>query len=100
MSRALGSQMRVIFYATQICASAKSRSRPGFNRSRNSVAFSKDFRVNRRHNIAPIEYGPAESAKFARASKKTSEEMRCHNFLFLLILAIRVGFESNSMDPQ
>ncbi len=31
-----------------------SRSRPGFNRSRNSIAFSKDFRANRLRNIAPL----------------------------------------------
>ena len=28
------------------------------------------------------------------------EEMRSNYFLFLRILAIRVGFETNSMDPR
>ena len=34
------------------------------------------------------------------ASKKTPEKMRSKFFLFLRILAIRVGFETNSMDPR
>ena len=45
-------EMRVIFCEIQVCGSVKSRSLRGFNRSRNSIAFSKDFRVNRRRNIA------------------------------------------------
>ena len=82
------------------CASVKSRSRRDFNRSRNSIAFSKDFRVNRRHNIAPPGYAPAGSAKSERRARKTPEKMRSKYFLFLRILAIRVGFETNSMDPR
>src|SRR5262249_41570078 len=97
---ALGSQMLVISCATQMSASVKLRSRPGFNRSRNSIAFSKGFRVNLRHNIAPVHYSAAKSAEFTQADRKTPEKMRSHNFLFLHILAIRVGFERNSMDPR
>jgi hypothetical protein len=32
--------------------------------------------------------------------RKNLKKMRCHNFLFLRILAFRVGFETNSMDPR
>ena len=56
----LADRVMVAFCATRIYASARLRSRSGFNRYLNSIAFSKDFRVNRRHNIAPLRQTPAK----------------------------------------
>ena len=78
---------------------SEARSPLVFSRSRNSIAFSRDFLVHRRHNI--VHRLPAcRQDTGNKRRKKTSEKMRCHKFLFLRILAIRVGFEINSMGPR
>ena len=84
-----------------VCASVKSRSQRGFNRSRNSIACSRDSPGNRRRNTVLPSVWIAGIGRIPKvAARKKPEKMRSQCFLFLRILAIRVGFETNSMDPR
>src|SRR3982751_5531736 len=96
MSRTPDFKRHANFYMTAVCGSVRSHSLPDFNRSRNSIAFSKHFRVNRQRNIGPQRYVTAGQGGFSEPTKKTPEEMRSNLFLFLRILPIRVGFDANS----
>jgi hypothetical protein len=87
-----------------IFASARLRLRLGSNRSRSSTAFSKTSLENRRVHIAwLIERENGDKSYIAlgrKASVAFTEKMRSHGTAFLAILAIRVAFEANSMDPR
>src|SRR5438094_5217490 len=100
MSRTLGSRTRVISCEIHVCASAKSRSLRDFNRSPNSIAYSKAFQANRLRNIGRRRASPVGVGRIPMARRKKPEQMRSQLFGFLRILAIRVAFEANSMGAR
>src|SRR6476661_9812064 len=100
MSRTFGSRTRVISCEIHVCASVKSRSQWGFSRSRNSIGFLKNSLVDRRRNTVLQSAWFVGIGRISIGRQKKPEEMRSQLFGFLRILAIRVGFETNSMDPR
>ena len=97
-SHASDLKKRANFYMTAASGSVTSRSPRDFNRCRNSIACSKNSAGNRRHNSVLPSAWFVGVGRTPTGYRKKPEEMRCHKFLFLRILAIRVGFETNSMD--
>jgi len=72
----------------------------GFNRSPNSIAYSKAFQANRLRNIGRRRASPVGVGRIPMARRKKPEQMRSQLFGFLRILAIRVAFEANSMGAR
>ncbi len=78
-----------------------------FNRSRDSIAFSRSSPESLRVHIAQlmqlIECEDGANSLIGGDRKDSgafAEEMRSHDLIFLAILSIRVAFEANSMDPR
>jgi len=81
-------------------ASAKPRSLQAFNRFHSSIVFSRDCPANRPRNSVVPNVWIVCIDRTSISLQEKAEKMGSNYFLLLRILAVRVEFETNSMDPR